>query len=290
VDNNSLRRISWALMFALFLAAAGAQDIKAKDASVATAVPSPTVQIARLAPPNAPKVTCVGDKLTISANNSTVEGVLAAVRSCIGIKVDIPEGATGGRLFEDIGPGPARQVLESLLSGTDFDYVIGSSEEHPENVSSVILLTRTTETTANNIAMDRTLTPARRAWMQSRQNARPNGPSSEESSVAADDSTDSQAVNEPVPTPASSNSASSSPTPAGEPAPAAAETPAPVADNVPSPATAAAQPASTSAASTSSSQDKSTAERITDMQQMFQQRRLMNQSSNQNQNSASPNP
>jgi hypothetical protein len=215
--------------------------------------------------------------------------VLAALRSCLGIKVDIPEGATGGRLFEDIGPGPARQVLESLLSGTDFDYVIGSSDEHPENVSSVILLTRTTDTTANNIPLDRTLTPARRAWMQSRQNARPNAPTNEESSAVADDPSDSQAVNEPVTTPASSNSASGSQTPASEPAPPAAEAPVPVADSVPMPATAA-QPASTSPASTSANQDKSTAERISDMQQMFKQRSLMNQSANQSQNSTSPNP
>ncbi|MDR3776643.1 MAG: hypothetical protein P4K97_07090 [Terracidiphilus sp.] len=284
-----MRRISWALMSALFLAAAGAQDIKAKDTNEATGAPPPSVQIARLAPPNAPKVTCVGNKLTISANNSTVEGVLAAVRSCIGIKVDIPEGATGGRLFEDIGPGPARQVLESLLSGTDFDYVIGSSEEHPQDVNSVILLMRTTDTTANNIPLDRTLTPARRAWLQSRQNARPNAPPSDENSVAADDTTDSQAVNEPVSTPASSNSASGSQTPASEPAPSAAEAPVPSADNVPMPATAA-QPASITPASASANQDKSTAERISDMQQMFEQRRLMNQTSNQNQNSASPNP
>ncbi|MDR3726572.1 MAG: hypothetical protein P4K86_05980 [Terracidiphilus sp.] len=214
---------------------------------------------------------------------------MAAVRSCIGIKVDIPEGATGGRLFEDIGPGPARQVLESLLSGTDFDYVIGSSEEHPQDVNSVILLMRTTDTTANNIPLDRTLTPARRAWLQSRQNARPNAPPSDENSVAADDTTDSQAVNEPVSTPASSNSASGSQTPASEPAPSAAEAPVPSADNVPMPATAA-QPASITPASASANQDKSTAERISDMQQMFEQRRLMNQTSNQNQNSASPNP
>jgi hypothetical protein len=289
VDNNSIRRISWGLMSALFLAAAGAQDIKAKDTSEATEAPLPSVQIARLAPPNAPKVTCVGDKLTISANNSTVEGVLAAVRSCIGIKVDIPEGATGGRLFEDIGPGPARQVLESLLSGTDFDYVIGSSEAHPEEISSVILLMRTPDTTATNTPLDRNLTPARRAWLQSRQNARPNAPPNEESSVAADDPSDSQAVNDPGPTTASSSSAAGSQTSASETAPPAAETPAASADSVSTPATAA-QSASTSTASASTSQDKSTADRITDMQQMFEQRRVMNQSSNQNQNSASPNP
>jgi hypothetical protein len=231
----------------------------------------------------------VGDKLTISANNSTVEGVLAAVRSCIGIKVDIPEGATGSRLFEDIGPGPARQVLESLLSGTDFDYVIGSSEAHPEEVSSVILLMRTQDPTANNAPLDRTLTPARRAWLQSRQNARPTAPPSEESSVATDDSSDSQALSEPVNTPASSNIAAGSQIPASDTALPAAEPPAPVADSVPTPATAA-QPASTPA-SASANQDKSTAERITDMKQLFEQRRLMNQSSNQNQGStASPRP
>lgn len=284
-----MRGISWGLLCALSLVAAGAQDIKAKDTSEATGTPSPSVQIAKLAPPNAPKVTCSGDKLTISANNSTVEGVLAAVRSCIGIKVDIPEGATGGRLFEDIGPGPARQVLESLLSGTDFDYVIGSSEEHPEDVSSVILLTRTTDTTANNIPLDRTLTPARRAWIQSRQNGRATAPPNDDSSVAVDNSSDSSALNDTATTPANSNSASGSQTSASDAAPTASDTPAASAGIVPASGTTS-EPASTPA-SAGTSQDKSTAERITDMQQMFEQRRLMNQNANQNQgSSSSPNP
>jgi hypothetical protein len=41
--------------------------------------------------------------LTIIADNSTLGGVLAAVHSCIGVQVDIPEGAAGKRVFENLG-------------------------------------------------------------------------------------------------------------------------------------------------------------------------------------------
>jgi len=89
---------------------------------------------AEMAPPKAPKVTCIGDQLTISADNSTLGGVLAAVHNCTGVKVDIPEGAASSRVFEELGPGPARQVLEALLSGTELDYVIGSSSSDPQKI------------------------------------------------------------------------------------------------------------------------------------------------------------
>jgi len=93
-------------------------------------------------PARTPKVTCAGDQLTISANNATLGSVLAAVHACIGIQIDIPEGAGKSRTFEELGPGPEREVLEELLSGTGFNYVIGSSDADPGKIETILLMER----------------------------------------------------------------------------------------------------------------------------------------------------
>jgi len=242
-----------------------------------------------LAPPAAPKVTCVGDQLTISANNSTLKGVLAAVRSCIGISVEIPEDAAEDRLFEDIGPGPARQVLESLLSGTDLNFVIGSSEANPYKVSSVILLTRAPIASASNNTPDRALTPARRAWLQSRQNARPNAASSDEIRAIPDEPSDSPAVKDTGAGAANSAKVDASQASPNDAAVPSSEPPAPPTAGVAAASATAPEPAYPSSNS-SAGQDKSAAERIADMQQMFEQRRQLNQSSGQNPSPTSPQP
>jgi len=41
-------------------------------------------------PPNPPKVTCDGDKLTISAQNSPLGAELNAIRACTGAQIDVP--------------------------------------------------------------------------------------------------------------------------------------------------------------------------------------------------------
>jgi len=286
VNNISIRLISYGFLPLLSLAAARAQDSKANQPGEATAPPSPTVLLPTLAAPKAPKVTCSGDQLAISASNSTLEGILTSLRSCLGVKVDLPEGSIESRVFEDFGPGPARQVLESLLSGTDFDYVIASSEANPQKIESVVLLLRTTETASNNPAQDSTLSPARRAWLQSRHNARPNAVPSpgEDGAVGSEDSTDSSAsVSAPVETPTTAPS----PNPSTDTPAPAADAPAPAADSVAAMGTTTAEPVS-AASNPAVSSDKSTEERITDMQQMFQQRRMMNQSQQPNSTTQQP--
>src|SRR6516165_2430414 len=66
-------------------------------------------------PPNPPKVTCDADKLTISAQNSTLGAVLNAIRACTGAQIDVPADARGERLFAELGPGPLRTVLADFL-------------------------------------------------------------------------------------------------------------------------------------------------------------------------------
>ena len=42
----------------------------------------------------------------------------------------------------ELGPGPARQILASLLSDSNFDYLIQASDADPEKIQSVLLMPR----------------------------------------------------------------------------------------------------------------------------------------------------
>jgi hypothetical protein len=240
-------------------------------------------------PPKAPKVTCSGGNLTISADNSTLGAILTAVHTCTGVQIDIPDAASSRRTFEELGPGPERQILESLLSGTDLNFVIGSSDDNPQKIASVMLMARTTEATggsANDTSLAG-LSPARRAWKQSVQTNKLHSPTPiEETHTETDEAADAPVKEESAATPAVNTAMNTNPVPVSDAPPS--PTPAPEAPQAP--AETVVTPAQNLAAETSApvnpalNSDKSTAEKITDMQQMFAQRRQLNQ----NQNSATP--
>lgn len=91
---------------------------------------------------NLPMVVCNGTELTISTNNSTLGSVLTEVHKCIGVKIDMPDGAAAIRVFNKLGPGPAQKVLVDLLTSSGYDYVIGSSQSDPDKVETILLMTR----------------------------------------------------------------------------------------------------------------------------------------------------
>lgn len=296
--SNSIRPLAFGLGACLIAFASAAQETPAAKVvtSVATAsesIPSvPTFAI--MAPPNAPKVTCDRGQLTIIADNSSLSGVLAAVRSCIGVKVEIPEGASGHRVFENLGPGPARDVLESLLNGTDMNFVIGSSEADPQKVDSILLLLRPADSSASTapVASDRAMTPGRSAWLQRRELSKPPAPPGSDNNQPAVEPSDNPVAEDTVPTPEEGAKPAVSQAPAVDTASPAASTasPAPEIPAVPIAGnTSTTVPVDTSSSSGQAAGDgsKSTAEKIADMQQMFEQRRLITQAQNQTQTPAS---
>lgn len=254
----------------------------------ATASPPATLPEA---PPKAPKVTCDDGHLRISADNSTLGSILSAVRACTGVQIDVPEKAGAERVFEDLGPGPQREVLEELLNGSDFNYVIGASDADPEKVETILLMDRKTELAANDIPAGRELTPARRAWLERHQIYKLAGTSGETTPSADDSSTDTTTPEDVSSAPAPADNAGAdgaaqTPAPAPVPTPAAStDSPAPAADPSAQPAPqenvvvpeAATSPAPTSENGNNPALDsgKSTSERIADMQQMFEQRKQM---------------
>ncbi len=77
-------------------------------------------------------------QLTINAFNTPIGDVLRQVCNHFGASVELPPGAND-RVFGQIGPGPARDVIASLLHGVDFNYVIQVSAADPNRLARVIL-------------------------------------------------------------------------------------------------------------------------------------------------------
>ncbi|HXW93503.1 MAG TPA: hypothetical protein VEK33_23335 [Terriglobales bacterium] len=103
----------------------------------ATATPPPPEQM----PATAPQVAYSDGVLTITADNSTLGDILRAVHHQTGAAVDVPGNATE-RVVGRFGPGPARDVLASLLNGSHFNYVLLGSESNPTGLERVVLLSK----------------------------------------------------------------------------------------------------------------------------------------------------
>ncbi len=250
---NGIRLFPFGCVMALAASFAGGQTSPLPPAGTTEtlAVPAQPATPASL-PPRPPRVTCAGDQLTIAADNSTLESILAAVRGCSGAKIEIPAGAGEFRSFEQLGPGPFRQVLDSLLSGTPFNFVILSSETNPGKLESVEFTVQKKDSTSpNSPPADLSLTPARRTWLASRKTGRPDLAAAEEAQGATEEAASPKegSAAEPAETPDANIPAAPNAAPA---------IPVPGADAI-----ANADPAKT--------EDK-----ITSMQQMFEQRRQLN--------------
>jgi hypothetical protein len=95
------------------------------------------------APSAPPKISYVGGQLKIDASGATLADVLTKVAALTGVNIEIPPGASSERMpFVELGPGPARQIIASLLSDSNFDYLIQASDADPDKVQSVLLLAR----------------------------------------------------------------------------------------------------------------------------------------------------
>jgi hypothetical protein len=278
---HGIRQFSMGLLIVLSTSFAGAQS----DPVSAVDVAPPPAPVLPKNPadmsPKAPRVTCKGDQITISADNSTLDAILAGVRGCTGAKVEMPEGASRVRSFEELGPGPVREVLDQLLSGTPYNYVIQSSDANPLKVESVVLSARGTDKDAPaGIPSDIPMTVGRRAWTHMQKFDKPDPSQVNADGTLIDPDTAAPAENAPV-------------TPQAEAAQAgAAQTAAPAPDAAPSESAAAQAPPVTPVAppvvdpNSGGDPTKAMSDRISAMQQMFDQRQKMIQKQNQSQTAA----
>ena len=119
-------------------AAAHQPAVPAVRQPAAPAAPLPPEQL----PASPPEVQFSRGQLTITAANSTLGDILRDVRKQTGASVDVPANATE-RVVGQFGPGPARDVLTSLLNGSHFNYLLLGSADNPYALDRVILTSKT---------------------------------------------------------------------------------------------------------------------------------------------------
>ena len=102
----------------------------------------PPVRTPEQMPARVPQVLWDGKQLSIKCENSTLSDILTAVRIRTGALIEVPSSAAVERVTTNLGPASAREVLASLLSGSEFDYIIQASETNEAWVGSVILAPR----------------------------------------------------------------------------------------------------------------------------------------------------
>jgi hypothetical protein len=108
-------------------------------------------------PATPPQVSFRDGQLTINAENSTLGDILRAVRNQTGAAVEVPGNATE-RVVGNFGPGPARDVLSSLLNGSHFNYVLLGSATNPDALERVMLIVKSS-TEASGAATTASATP-----------------------------------------------------------------------------------------------------------------------------------
>jgi len=89
-----------------------------------------------------PVVTYRDGQLTVNAENSTLAAVLKLIAEKTGAVIDLPPGSGQERIFEHAGPGQPNDVLERLLNGSAFNFIIVSSPQHADQPAEVLLSLR----------------------------------------------------------------------------------------------------------------------------------------------------
>jgi hypothetical protein len=110
----------------------------------------PSRPTAEQLPLSAPQVSYADGQLTITAENSTLTDILTAIRAQMGADIDAPPSTSREHMVVRLGPGPAREVIASLLSWTDYDYVIQAADDDPAGVKSVLVTSRPKKTGAGS--------------------------------------------------------------------------------------------------------------------------------------------
>jgi len=238
------------------------------------APPPPVRRAPEQMPPGVPQVSWDGSQLTITADNSTLADILVAIRAGTGAEIDVPPSASRERIAARLGPGPAREVIATLLSWTDYDYIIQASDTDPLGIQSILLTPRgKSDDVVASAAIDAYRNSAQRAGRRFGPGANPAETPSQDNSGSGEAETSTEtpaAATQPMAVEQPAAAVVPPAAPDGSPAQAEA-TPVDVA---PTRANLNAVPAS-AGSDLSLSSGSSTDERIQQMQNLYQQRKQM---------------
>jgi hypothetical protein len=232
-----------------------------------------------------------GEQLSIDTENSTLSDVLLGIRTRTGASIEMPPSASTERVAVHLGPAPVREVLSSLLYGTDFNYVIQASDKDENGLGLVILTAKSKDNSedvsASNSGPTRKLrlmpgyaAPGKRDFEVAHQNESSADPDNSSANVGE---ASNQDAGPPAAEPAPESAQAAAPAESQPAAPAAAATSTAAADaGASSPdfggltVAQQAQPAGSLSSSQSNTGDGSSMSKMQqDLQRLYEQRRQM---------------
>ncbi len=92
-----------------------------------------------LQPPHPPRISYAGGQLTVTADNSSLPDILNDVVRVTGARLEGTPPPDSERVFGRFGPGTPRDVLNDLLSGSRYDYILVGALDDPGSVRQVML-------------------------------------------------------------------------------------------------------------------------------------------------------
>jgi hypothetical protein len=154
-------------------------------------------------------------KLMVKADKASLAEILNEVRRQTGADVSMPPAASQEQVVGSFGPGAPRDVLSSILNGSQFNFIILGAENDPSRLQSVTLTARgegESQPAIYNPVVENPVasTPAETPQPQA-EGVEP------QSNAAASQQPEMQVINEPTPPQAQSDQ--DAPQPQDQPAP-----------------------------------------------------------------------
>lgn len=91
-----------------------------------------------LKPANPPRISYAGGVLAVTADNSSLADIVAGIQRAIGARVEGTR-PDGERVFGQFGPGTPRDVLNSLFTGSHYDFILAGAIDDPGGVQRIML-------------------------------------------------------------------------------------------------------------------------------------------------------
>lgn len=85
----------------------------------------------------------MGGLLTVAAENSTLADILKAIETVTHASLEGTQ-PDAERVFGQFGPGAPRQVLNSILNGTHYDFILVGAVDDPGSVERIMLSSKGT--------------------------------------------------------------------------------------------------------------------------------------------------
>jgi len=125
------------IALAFIVLASVASAAKGQSGAATTAVlPVPTtseyLQERTVASPPEVNIDYHDGQLTINAQNSSLAEVLRQVAYKTGASITLPPGSGLEHIVEHAGPGPIKSVMEHLLNGSSFNFIIINSPQNSD--------------------------------------------------------------------------------------------------------------------------------------------------------------